>query len=305
MKLARDLYTQCLEEDPNYAPAWARLGRIHGFLEKFSAESGTTSTLVKGAFQRAFALNPDLPLAHNLYTPTECDQGQAGQAMVRLLNRAHLRRNDADLFAGLVQACRYCDELGASVAAHERASHLDPQVVDSVAHTYFLLGDYQRTLDCYGTKAGYYLDCAALAAVGDTQAALAKLRQREQAGGASGTVRAIMLALRYFLEGNIEECIRATQVDESVARKTPESLYYLGRQLAQIDEQEERAISMLMDAVDSGFLCGSALTRDSSFKSLHSHPRFADVLQLADHKRHQVHAAFLAADGQDVLAISR
>jgi hypothetical protein len=62
---------------------------------------------------------------------------------------------------------------------------------------------------------------------------------------------------------------------------------------------------MLMDAVDSGFLCGSALTRDSSFKSLHSHPRFADVLQLADHKRHQVHAAFLAADGQDVLAISR
>jgi len=71
MKLARDLYTQCLEEDPNYAPAWARLGRMHGFLEKFSAESGTTSTLVKDAFQRAFALNPDLPLAHNLYAVTE------------------------------------------------------------------------------------------------------------------------------------------------------------------------------------------------------------------------------------------
>jgi TolB-like protein len=304
MELARDLYTQCLEEDPNYAPAWARLGRIHGFLEKFSGESGSASTLATDAFQRAFALNPDLPLAHNLYTPTECDQGQAGQAMVRLLNRAHFRRNDADLFAGLVQACRYCDELGASVAAHERASHLDPQIVDSVAHTFFLLGDYQRTLDCYGTKAGYYLDCAALAALGDTQAALAKLRQREQGGGASGTVRAIMLALRYFLEGDIEECIRATQVDESVARKTPESLFYLTRQLAQIDEQEERAISMLMDVVDSGFLCGSALTRDPSFKSLRSRPRFAEVLQLADRKRQQVHADFLAAGGQDVLAIS-
>ena len=35
MRLARDLYVQCLEEDPDYAPAWARLGRVHRFMEKF------------------------------------------------------------------------------------------------------------------------------------------------------------------------------------------------------------------------------------------------------------------------------
>jgi len=32
MGLARDLYLQCLEESPGYAPAWARLGRVYHFL---------------------------------------------------------------------------------------------------------------------------------------------------------------------------------------------------------------------------------------------------------------------------------
>jgi tetratricopeptide (TPR) repeat protein len=224
--------------------------------------------------------------------------------MVRLLHRARFRRNDADLFAGLVQACRYCGELQASIAAHERASHLDPQNVDSVAHTYFLLGDYQRTLACYGTKAGYYLDCAALAALGDTGTALARLQQRQQSGGATGTVGAIMLALQRYLEGNIEECIRATQVDECVARKTPESFFYLARQLARIPRQEDRAISLLLDVIGSGFLCGSALTHDTWLEPLRLHPRFSEVLSLAAGTREEAHAAFLAAGGPDVLAIA-
>lgn len=304
MKVARDLYLQCIEEDANYAPAWARLGRVYGFLDKFSDGSDRGSGLVKHAFQRAFALNPDLALAHSLYTPTECDQGQALEAMVRLLQRARFRRNDADLFGGLVQACRYCDELDASVAAHERASHLDPQVLDSVAHTYFLLGDYQRTLDCYGSKAGYYLDCAALAALGDTRTALARLRQREQSGGATGTVRAIMLALQHYLEGNVEECIRATQVDERLARETPESFYYLARQLAKIPNQHERGISLLLHVLDCGFLCGSSLSRDPWFEPLRSCAAFTHVLELANQKQQDAHRAFVAAGGQDVLAIA-
>ena len=35
MRLARDLYLQCLDDDPDYAPAWACLGRTHRFIEKF------------------------------------------------------------------------------------------------------------------------------------------------------------------------------------------------------------------------------------------------------------------------------
>jgi hypothetical protein len=193
--------------------------------------------------------------------------------------------------------------LDASVAAHERGCHLDPRVVDSVAHTFFLLGDNQRTLDCYGTKGGYYLDCAALVALGDNEKALAKLRQREQAGGATGTVRAIMRSLKAYLEGDREECIRATQIDETHARKTPESLFYLARQLARVNESE-RAISILFDVIDSGFLCSFALARDPWLDSLRSSHRFSELLQVAEVRRSHAHAAFLAAGGQELLGIS-
>jgi len=300
MRLARDLYLQCLDDDPNYAPAWACLGRVHRFIEKFGEDPDQNFKWADEAFRKAFALNPDLAIAHNLHTQIECDQGRARQAIVRLLDRARSRRNDPDLFAGLVQACRYCDELEASVAAHQRARHLDPHVVTSVAHTYFLLGDYQKTLECYGTKGGFYLDCAALVMLGDKETALTKLRKREHITGA---VQAIIQSLRAYLEGDFEECLSAIEVGEPLARKDPECLYYMARHLAQID-QRERALKILSSVIDSGFLCGSAMSREPWLASLHSLPDYSLLLHSADLRRNQAHASFLEAGGPQLLNIT-
>jgi hypothetical protein len=94
MSLARDLYIQYVEESPDYAPAWVRLGRVCHFLGKFRDDVGSDVERSAQAFQRAFALRPELPLAHNFYTPVECDQGRTQQAMLRLVERARSRRND-------------------------------------------------------------------------------------------------------------------------------------------------------------------------------------------------------------------
>lgn len=66
--LARDLYRECVEEDPNYAPAWARLGRCYRFLEKFGEEEPQSLELAQWAFHRAFTLNPIWP-SPTIYTP--------------------------------------------------------------------------------------------------------------------------------------------------------------------------------------------------------------------------------------------
>ena len=58
------------------------------------------------------------------------------------------------------------------MAADHCARRLDQQVVTSAAHTYFVMGEYQKTLAFYGTKAGYYLDAAALAALDRNEEAL-------------------------------------------------------------------------------------------------------------------------------------
>lgn len=303
MSLARDLYLQCLEESPNYASAWARLGRVCHFLGKFGDDADGNVERSEQAFNRAFALHADLPLAHNLYTPAECDQGHTQKAMLRLLERARLRRNDPELFAGLVQACRYCDELDASIAAHIRGRHLDPHLITSAAHTYFLLGDYANALDRYSKKGAYYLDCAALVAMGENQIALSKLREREQSGGATGAVQGIMRSLRAYLEDNREECLNAIAASDAAIRKDPEISFYSARHLARINETD-RAISALSAAIDRGFLCASAISRDPWFASLRSSPRYAELMKEAGRRRIEMHAAFLAAGGEQVISVA-
>ena len=146
---ARELYAACLEEDPNYAPGWAQLGRVHRVLAKYGDERDDRGVeRAREAFERAFALNPDLPLAHHLYTYFEIEQlGRAQEAMIRLLGRVGQSPNDPDLYAGLVVACRYAGLLDASVAAHRRAYTLDPAVRTSVENTWLRLGDYERCQD--------------------------------------------------------------------------------------------------------------------------------------------------------------
>ncbi len=299
MRLARELYLQCLREDPNYAPAWARLGRVIRFIEKFGEGSDRELTAADDAYRKAFCINPDLAIAHNLYTPVECDQGRADQAILRLLKRARFLRNDPDLFVGLVQACRYCDNLQASVAAHLRVQQIDPYAPSSVAHTYFMLGEYQKTLDHYG-KAGYYLDCAALAALGDRETALRRLRARDQAQGATGVIQPLMQSLGAYLEGNFEACLETIEATVPLVARDPESLFYMGRQLVLIG-QTERALDVLSTVVEKGFLCGSALVGDSCFTALRASPRYSEILQLAIRRREQAHAAFLAAAGNELL----
>jgi serine/threonine protein kinase len=75
MVLARDLYLRCLDADPRYAPAWARLGRVHRFIGKFVGEEAENLGRAEEAFQKSFSLNPDLALAHNFYTSLEADMG--------------------------------------------------------------------------------------------------------------------------------------------------------------------------------------------------------------------------------------
>jgi eukaryotic-like serine/threonine-protein kinase len=303
MKRARTLYLECLDDDPDYAPAWAQLARTKRFIEKFGEVADQHFPSADDAFQRAFALNPDLAIAHNLYTPVQCDQGQAVEAMRRLLTRACFRRNDPDLFAGLVQACRYSGELQASIAAHERAQTLDPNILTSVPHTYFLLGEYEKSLACYGTKVGFYLDCAALTALGNREEALTRLRSREQSGSASGSIRAIMQSLRYYLEGNFAECLKAIDTGELHARTDPESFLYMARQLAQI-QQPERAVQALYHVIEKGFVCALAIESDPCFASVRSSSGYDELLALARLRRREAHQVFLDAGGQELLNLS-
>ena len=294
MSMARDLYRQSVNEDPDYAPAWARLGRCYRFLEKFDPEGSNRAESTQAAFRRAFALNPDLPIAHNHYTPVEADSGHAQQAMVRLLGQAERHPNDPELFSGLVQATRYCGLLEESLRAHQRARRLDSRAVTSVAHTYFLLGDYQRTLEWYPPGSRFYLDAAALAASGRETEAAELLAHRS-------FLMPLVESLRFCLNGDHDKSIEIARHSlECNPKLDPEMKFYLARHLAR-DGAERDSLNTVRDLIAEGFSCSTALRGDPWLKPLSRSPDFGSVLDAALRREADTRAAFESADGDRVL----
>src|SRR4029453_4577251 len=138
---ARDLYLESIRGDPDYAPAWARLGRMYRLMAKYGAGDARECTaLAKEPFRHALALNPELSIPPHSPAQLELDLGRPREALVRLLGRAREHRADPQLFAGLVQACRYCGLLSESMAADRRGRAPHPNVPPTAAFKRSVVG---------------------------------------------------------------------------------------------------------------------------------------------------------------------
>ena len=280
MLLARDLYWTCLAEDPTFASAWAWLGRCCWFLAKFNTEPGANLDLAQAAFNRAFAIDPDLASAHQFYTFVEVDTGRAAEAMPRILDRLNRHPGEPESFTSLVQVFRFRGLLQQSIEAHRRATQFDPAIHTSVAHTHFLAGDYPSAIETYNGRAAYYLDAAAWAALGDRKRAIAILRDRLSRMSLSTLMTALMSSLLALLEGKAHEAVRLMETADTT--REPEILVYFARHYARL-KQVDSAISALKRAAESGFVCApDTLISDAWLSALRKHPEFASLLGTAE-----------------------
>jgi len=298
---ARDMYRACLESDPEYAPAWARLGRCERLIGKFSAAADETRVcLVRAerAFQRALALNPELSIAHSLYAQLLIDVGRADESMQRLLGLAARRPTDPELYAGLVHALRYCGLLEASVAAHRRARRLDPTVPTSVHHTWWMIGAYDSALSETFGDIGY-MQGLALASLGREREAIAALEWRERETTES-RIRPYLVSLRAMLEGDRAKSLAA--LDAAAALPVDaEALYYLVRTYARLGEHD-RAASELTRVVRGGFWCYDASVRDRWLDSVRDRIEVRNALEHARERSAQARASFERDDGPRLVA---
>ena len=300
--IARTLYLECVAEDPNYAPAWARLGRVNRVLGTYSGlDAGDYYEQAKNAFTRALELNPDLSLAHNLYTNFEVEIGQAEAAMQRLVRRAHDRTGDPELFAGIVQACRYCGLLDASIAAYEHASRLDPQIRTSVAHAYLALADYDRAL-ATNVEDPRVLDAYSLAALGRTDEAVALLREVDSTP-LPRLFRLYVQGLLGLFEGNRDRALHSLRTfSDETAMRDPCGWYYAGRALAYLG-QAETAVTYLQRSVSGGFFCYPWLARDPWIDSVRHRADFRALLEEAEARHRRARDTFLSVRGDELLGI--
>jgi serine/threonine protein kinase/tetratricopeptide (TPR) repeat protein len=272
------LYEQCVALDPGYAPAWARLGRARWLVGKFT--EGAAEHLAEGrsAIERALELNPDLPLAHNLYTNIQVDQGRALDALRRLLKRLRSSKTDPELLAGLTHASRYCGLLQASLEAHRQARRLDPNIPTTVSHTYFAMGDYQGALEASGPDFGYFT-ALRVAMLGRVEEAIAILKEKEHAVS-ERIGRVFMSSLRTLLEGNREASLKTSHELMTGTFRDPEGKYYLARQLAYLSDSG-RATRLLKDTVDQGYFCYPQMAADPWLDPIRGDAEFKRLLDRA------------------------
>jgi serine/threonine protein kinase/tetratricopeptide (TPR) repeat protein len=303
---AREAYERSVEADPSYAPAWARLGRCLRIMGKYGHGPDALGyrDRAEEAFQRAFRINPDLSLAHNLYTHSEVESGRAQQAVFRLLERIRDRSSDPELYAGLIHACRYAGLIDASIGAFHRARRLDPSIRTSVAHSFLLNGDFEKAI-AVDVDDPPYITMLSLQELGRDQDLLA-LHQTTHARS-SGNVHLMFFvdAVAATVEGDIATGLEAVaKLRAFPAFSDPEGLYLWARASAGLGDYEG-ALEMAALAVDTGLHCVRAFETAPAFDAIRRDPRFVALVDRARVGQTAAARAFTAAGGHELLGLAQ
>lgn len=287
--IARDLYMESLEEDPNYAPTWARLARMYRLIGKANTDdAGTNFSRADDALQRALTLNPDLAIAHNWAAQIEVDRGSAPQAMVRLLDLVRRQGPNVEVFAGLVHACRFSGLLDASIAAHEQAARLDAAVDTGVMHAYFLQRRWQEAIVASGLRKGYVWGLS-----------MAEIGRGEEAAAVTAGAPGFFAAVHAYLIG---DHATARRVLRDVPVADPEAFFYVARLWARLAD-DESALKMLAKSIDGGYACVESLANDPWLDSIRGTAIFRQVEEVARQKYDTACRLFEQAGGAMLLGM--
>jgi serine/threonine-protein kinase len=300
LEQARDLYRQCLDEDPGYAPAWAHLGRVHRVMAKYG-HGDFVADLKEAdrAFQKALELNPNLSTAHNLYAYYQIEErGESREAMVRLLRQARRRPTDAQLLSGLVVACRFCGLIDASIEADRRARRLDPGVRTSVQYTFLAAGDYEKAVRHDDEDLGW-IHYYALPLMGRADEAVERCRKREQRS-LKDVERNLLVSDRTAIERDRDACVEATHKVLDSSFHDPEGRLFCVRNLVRVGEVDA-GLDELERIVQRGFHCDVALRVDPWLDPVRDRPRFQETLARATDGRNKALEAYEQAGGGSFL----
>jgi tetratricopeptide (TPR) repeat protein len=168
--------------------------------------------------------------------------------------------------------------LDASLAAHQRALRLDPNIRTTVMNTHFVMGNFQLVVDARADEVGY-VEAMALDAMGRRDEARDRLQPAEKRE-LLPLIRKVVDMLKLLLEGERRRAVESLH-ELNLEGADPEGYFYRARLLAQLGEPDG-ALVTLEQAVRKGFWCVPALRGDAFLAAVRNLAGFSGLLAEAE-----------------------
>jgi|HubBroStandDraft_6_1064221.scaffolds.fasta_scaffold06104_2 serine/threonine protein kinase/tetratricopeptide (TPR) repeat protein len=285
--------------EPNYAPAWAQLGRAYTTSASLLFGGQEQYGKAQAAYEKAIALNPSLAEARIYMANLLTDTGRVEQAVPMLRAVLQENPNNAEAHWELGYAYRFAGMLQESVQECERAraNNPDVKISSSAMNSYLYLGEYEKFLQSlpandsvyilfYRGLAEYYMN-------NREQAARDFDRAFEKNGSLlpAAVGRAFSYSIHHENANGIKLLGETEAKIEERGVSDPEGMYKVAQAYAVLGDKAS-ALHMLRHSIGGGFFCYPYLAHDPLLQSLHGEPEFQMLMDQARHRHEQFKASF-------------
>jgi TolB-like protein len=285
--------------EPNYAPAWAHLGRA--YTTNASLQFGGREDYVKAqaAYEKAIALNPALVEPRIYMANLLTDTGRVEQAVPLLRSVLQDSPNNAEAHWELGYAYRFGGMLEESVEECEKARQNNPQVkINSAAlNSYLYVGEYEKFLQSlpsndsayiifYRGLGEYYLNNPGQAAHDFDRA-----YERDSSLLPAMVGKALSYGIQHDNGRGLKLLERTEDKIEERGVSDAEGMYKVAQAYAVLGDKAS-ALHTLRHSIGGGFFCYPYFVRDPMLQSLRGEPEFQALMDQALHRHEQFKATF-------------
>jgi DNA-binding winged helix-turn-helix (wHTH) protein/TolB-like protein len=293
------LLEKAVEFDPNFAIAWAHLGRAYTASASFNLRGRELQLKAQAAYEQALALNNDMMEATVFMANLLTDSNRVEQAVPMLRKLLRANPNIAEARWELGYAYRFAGMLNESIGECERARAIDPNVkrTSSAPNAYLYIGEYEKFLSSlpkeegaafvvfYRGMANYYLKRFEQAAAEFDRAYEMDPQLYARIGKALSYAIKNQKSVALEVLRDIEREIEQKGVGDS------EAIYKVAQVYAVLGEKGS-ALRVLRRSVETGFFCYDYFKNDPVLETLRAEPELNSLLEIARNRHESFQRAF-------------
>jgi serine/threonine protein kinase/TolB-like protein/Flp pilus assembly protein TadD len=296
---AIEMLEKATQLQPDYAPAWAHLGRAYTTNASLQYGGREQYGKAQAAYEKAIALNPSLVEPRIYLANLLTDTGRVEQAVPLLRSALQDSPNNAEAHWELGYAYRFAGMLKESLEECEKARQNNPQVKinSSAMNSYLYLGEYQKFLESLPASDSAYI----LFYRGLAQYYLGQHNQAEQDFDQAYERVPTLLpvdvgkALSYAIKhDNARGLALLRETEDKIEERgvtDPEGIYKVAQAYAVFGDKQS-ALHMLRHSIGGGFFCYPYFMQDPLLQSLRGEPEFQLLMNQAKQRHDQFRKTF-------------